>query len=277
MIKTNYTYSLSCSPGPISCQITPSVTDRVSQVFRENKGIIGCALVLSGAIACYRIRGAISSTEVGEYQGPRMFGLRHGKGSLTGLGGSYTGDFYWGKCTGNGSLKTSCGDAYQGQFVNGEAHGEGCQKYANGDCYVGEFVCGEPSGEGIFTYANGQVYKGQLLHGKAHGKGVRTCPRTQYRGSFVAGKWENGVWELGDGRQYQGTFVPGMWKNGVFVEDQLNYYGACESDDGKLYRGTFTGYKFSGIETSRLSSLICIEHVDIDLFSVTSDTPRVPV
>jgi len=293
MIKTNYTLSLPCPHNPPPFQITPSIADRVSQIFAENQGIIGCAVGL-GAVVGYV---SFCLHEEGDYEGPRKFGLRHGKGTLVQATGLYTGDFRLGRRAGNGFWTSKSGTTYDGQFLNGQPHGKGTvrfsrqegyihifnldlictgrtthdvyQQFLQGESYssvdrilirktqyVGDFAYGRLSGTGVFTYANEDVYEGQVFQGKKHGKGTYTyADGGQYIGDFSHDEFTGQATLMWEyGRKYTGSFVAGEWRDGVL-----------ELPDGSQYEGTFTQFKFSGKETSRWESSLLIEHAQTNL------------
>jgi hypothetical protein len=128
-------------------------------------------------------RGTIILPDGFRYEGEWQDDFYHGIGCLTGLDGSYTGDFSRGLRHGKGILTLGNGYRYEGEYRNGRQNGQGTLILPDGTTLKGKFyksLCiGLPRSEVISVYGepgdtkqkvtkNGKVEK--MFYGKKVGK-----------------------------------------------------------------------------------------------------------
>lgn len=123
------------------------------------------------------------------FAGNWVNGVPHGHGTMIYYPSldKYVGDFYEGRCTGQGVLTTASGVTYCGQWLEDHFDGRGEWSGPNGCTYTGQFRGGEKCGRGLMTYPDGSTYNGDWLNDVRHGRG-------EYK-------------DLSDGTAYDGDWV----------------------------------------------------------------------
>eukprot|EP01006_Ploeotia_vitrea_P060850 TRINITY_DN76713_c0_g1_i1.p1 TRINITY_DN76713_c0_g1~~TRINITY_DN76713_c0_g1_i1.p1 ORF type:complete len:474 (+),score=95.81 TRINITY_DN76713_c0_g1_i1:82-1422(+) len=158
---------------------------------------------------------------------------RHGQGTYTSEGCSWTGVWKNDTLTGDGEYKDDEG-TYKGEFQDCSKHGKGTFNWDSGESYVGEFRDDAMEGEGKYTFSNGRVYEGGWKEGQRFGFGVLTLPEgSRYEGEWSADKCHGkGKWIEPTGT-YEGTFENGK-KQGK---------GVYTYSDGTTFEGEWNGDK----------------------------------
>lgn len=123
------------------------------------------------------------------FSGNWVNGVPHGHGTMIYYPSldKYVGDFYEGRCTGQGVLTTASGVTYCGQWLEDHFDGRGEWSSPNGCTYTGQFRGGEKCGRGLMTFVDGSTYNGDWLNDVRHGRG-------EYK-------------DLADGTVYDGDWV----------------------------------------------------------------------
>ena len=125
-----------------------------------------------------------------KYEGEMQGGLRHGKGTASGYGAVFVGEWAKGRCVSETIRMTySDGRKYEGEQTKGIPHGTGVMTFPNGNKYRGQFKFGQKDGFGEEDLLGGGKYVGEYKSDFFHGKG--TC---YYKtGNIVSGTWSNSV------------------------------------------------------------------------------------
>lgn len=88
----------------------------------------------------------------------------HGRGTyLFADGGTYEGEFEFGKAEGNGIASYPSGQSYTGTWSKGRYDGKGTTLFLGESCYSGEFSFGRRHGKGKLTFNSGLEYEGSNL------------------------------------------------------------------------------------------------------------------
>ena len=128
------------------------------------------------------------------FAGNWVNGVPHGHGTMIYYPSldKYVGDFYEGRCTGQGVLTTASGVTYCGQWLDDHFDGRGDWSGPNGCTYTGQFRAGEKSGRGLMTYPDGSTYNGDWLDGARHGRGEYkdAVDGTVYDGEWIGDRQE---------------------------------------------------------------------------------------
>jgi len=107
-----------------------------------------------------------------KYAGDWLMGMHAGRGFMTWRGQSvghdiaqgarYTGSFYHGFRTGQGSQVIPCHGVYAGEWQNDKRAGRGTFKWDNGNTYDGEWAMDVRQGIGLFMWPTGRRFEGQF-------------------------------------------------------------------------------------------------------------------
>ena len=128
------------------------------------------------------------------FAGNWVNGVPHGHGTMIYYPSldKYVGDFYEGRCTGQGVLTTASGVTYCGQWLEDHFDGRGEWSGPNGCTYTGQFRAGEKCGRGLMTYPDGSTYNGDWLNDVRHGRGEYKdiSDGTSYDGDWVDDRQE---------------------------------------------------------------------------------------
>jgi hypothetical protein len=108
-------------------------------------------------------RGSICA----EYAGEMKDGKPEGRGVYYDRAGfSYEGNWFAGRCEGDGRLQLPNGDEYRGSFSSGQAQGEGIYVQSYGEIREGRFEHGLLEGPARITLPNGICYQSRWVDGK---------------------------------------------------------------------------------------------------------------
>lgn len=88
--------------------------------------------------------------------------FRHGLGSLTHCGESYTGNWVRDIIEGQGKYTFGNGAVYEGKFKGGKYQGTGTFTWPDGSSYSGDWESNVMEGTGTFTTAEGDKYAGKF-------------------------------------------------------------------------------------------------------------------
>ncbi len=83
------------------------------------------------------------------------------------------------------------GGTYSGKLKNAKPHGKGKLNISDKIIYDGEWLEGKPNGDGKIVYQDKSIYQGKWKDGNKHGKGKYTNPE----GKTYIGEWENGAYK----------------------------------------------------------------------------------
>jgi hypothetical protein len=168
-------------------------------------------------------------------------------------GNRYSGEFFQGQRTGEGTCYYKDGSKYKGEWLQGVPHGTGTKSFKNGNEVSGIWKNGRlevgqsnqikdevvlaakgtgetgcisgncRDGNGMFVFPNQAVYIGEFKNGEIHGVGVCYYPDgTKYQGEWVYRQPEGS----GTKTYPDGTFRTGLWKQG----QPVNKFGELEPE-----------------------------------------------
>ncbi len=103
--------------------------------------------------------------------------LRHGRGTFTWNGDTYSGDWTEDAMTGRGVYRFSSGAVYDGALINGRFNGDGRYQFPSGAQYMGQWVENRMHGEGCFLTADGSRYRGTFHNDRFLQKDGASRPR----------------------------------------------------------------------------------------------------
>ncbi|KAJ4454610.1 putative central apparatus associated protein C1a-18 [Paratrimastix pyriformis] len=106
----------------------------------------------------------------GRYEGeyvnfPEKGIMRHGRGTYTEGGMTYTGTWKEDMMDGEGTITYGNGCSYQGQFKDNKYMGRGVYRWADGSQYEGDWVDGAMHGMGDYKDAAGSQWHGHFYNG----------------------------------------------------------------------------------------------------------------
>lgn len=211
------------------------------------------------------------------YTGSWVNGSPHGHGTMVYFPSldKYVGDFYEGRCTGQGVLTSSTGVTYAGQWLDDQFDGRGEWAGPDGCTYTGQFRAGVKSGRGLMTYPDGSTYNGDWLDGCRHGRGEykdsssaspsASASSASSDGYLYDGEWVDdrqegkGIKTWADGVKYEGSFSRGFRRGqgklsfpngakyeGQWLDDLPHGHGIYIASDGSAYNGDWIGGRREG-------------------------------
>mmetsp|Transcript_78736 Transcript_78736/g.210209 ORF Transcript_78736/g.210209 Transcript_78736/m.210209 type:complete len:246 (-) Transcript_78736:151-888(-) len=189
----------------------------------ESRGIAsvrGSARPLHDRVICLSSR---HDEEEGKYEGERLHGVPHGRGTWSALVPREDG--------------TATHYVYSGNWESGLQHGEGKEFWGDGSTFEGQFQYGRKNGRGSFV--GDHSYHGQFEDNCMHGVGTFTWADGRlFRGHFAEGQMSgHGTMEWPDGRVYDGQF-----------DDNLRHgTGQLRWPDGRVYEGQWRAGRQDGV------------------------------
>lgn len=94
--------------------------------------------------------------------------VRHGKGTYTERGNTYTGDWDNDNMQGKGKFTYASKAEYDGDWSDNKYHGTGKYTWPDGSSYEGSWEENTLHGEGIYTDSEGHRFKGEFFNGKGN-------------------------------------------------------------------------------------------------------------
>ncbi|XP_051877189.1 radial spoke head 10 homolog B [Pristis pectinata] len=214
--------------------------------------------------------GTYTWTDGSTYVGDVQNGIRHGQGIFTSpdRSVSYTGEWYFGKRHGKGTIyyNEEGSSWYQGDWVNNVREGWGIRRYKSGNVYEGEWKNFIRHGEGTMSWiSTNEEYTGQWENGIQHGFGTHTwflkrVPGTQYplRNQYI-GQFVKGL------RQGHGKFfyANGALYSGEWLASKKHGLGTFIFKNGRTFEGEFLedrmaefpNFSIDGMNTPDLSTI----------------------
>lgn len=107
---------------------------------------------------------------------------------------------------------------YTGEWFNGVRSGNGTTFFRDGSVYTGDYKDGVEDGRGEIRYANGNVLRGEFRRGKIHGTATFTYPNgNQRQGVFLENILDGEVVFT----EANGRTTIEIWNNGKRIEDNI--------------------------------------------------------
>lgn len=94
--------------------------------------------------------------------------VRHGKGTYSERGNTYTGDWEDDKMHGKGTFAYASKAVYDGDWLSNQYHGAGKYTWPDGSSYEGSWEENTLHGEGVYTDSEGHRFKGEFFNGKGN-------------------------------------------------------------------------------------------------------------
>lgn len=94
--------------------------------------------------------------------------VRHGKGTYSERGNTYTGEWEDDKMHGKGKFTYASKTEYDGDWVANQYQGTGKYTWPDGSSYEGSWEENTLHGDGIYTDAEGHRFKGDFFNGKGN-------------------------------------------------------------------------------------------------------------
>ena len=155
--------------------------------------------------------------------------------------------------------------SYTGNYFRGKCHGVGKRIYGDASMYTGMWINGEPTGEGTLSRSDGMICRGTFMDGKAHGNGIilfnSKQNSSQYDGELQQGiPYGRGTWTYADGGTYEGEYTAvrenPMRQQHPFphVNGLREGWGKRTFSNGNQYEGPFVNNVMEGIGTLQMKN-----------------------